>query len=186
MTINSGAMQETKPWTSFAKAADIPDWISKAYIESYRGPHGGEPEVPAASASVDAAVPAAFGDARPCSALNIALASAGRPAKAASAYYPAGDAGDVGPSLQLVTDHGGMLMDSVTVLLHRLGVGYTAIMAPVFEVHRSPNRGSAQHRAEKRPWHVGVPKASLGYTSSWFPPSTAKTSPRLNGCYQRS
>ena len=63
MTIDSGAMQETKPWTSFAKAADIPDWISQAYIESYRGPHGGEPEapeVPAASPSVDAAVPAAL------------------------------------------------------------------------------------------------------------------------------
>jgi len=63
MTIDSGAMQETKPWTSFAKAADIPDWISKAYIESYRGPHGSDPEAPeghAASASVDAAVPGAW------------------------------------------------------------------------------------------------------------------------------
>ena len=29
-------------------------------------------------------------------------------------------------------------MDSVTVLLHRLGVDYTALMTPVFEVHRSP------------------------------------------------
>ena len=44
MTIDSGARQETKPWTSFATTADIPDWISKAYVESYRGPHGGEAE----------------------------------------------------------------------------------------------------------------------------------------------
>ncbi len=38
-------------------------WISKAYIESYRGPHGGEPDAPdsaAAGASVDLAVPAAL------------------------------------------------------------------------------------------------------------------------------
>ncbi len=55
-----------------------------------------------------------------------------------SASNPADDPGGFGPSLQVVTDDGGMLMDSVTVLLHRLGVGYTAIMAPVFEVHRSP------------------------------------------------
>jgi glutamate dehydrogenase len=32
-----------------------------------------------------------------------------------------------------------MLMDSVTVLLHRLGVAYTAIMNPVFRVRRGPS-----------------------------------------------
>ena len=32
-----------------------------------------------------------------------------------------------------------MLMDSVTVLLHRLGVAYTAIMNPVFRVRRGPD-----------------------------------------------
>ena len=31
-----------------------------------------------------------------------------------------------------------MLMDSVTVLLHRLGVAYVAIMNPVFRVRRGP------------------------------------------------
>ena len=46
MTIDSGARQETKPWTSFTKLPDIPDWVSKAYIESYRGPHIGESEAP--------------------------------------------------------------------------------------------------------------------------------------------
>ena len=39
MTIDPGARQETTPWTTFAQSCDIPDWISKAYIESYRGPH---------------------------------------------------------------------------------------------------------------------------------------------------
>ena len=52
--------------------------------------------------------------------------------------YPADDPAGFGPALQVVTDHGGMLMDSVTLLLHRLGVDYTALMTPVFEVHRSP------------------------------------------------
>ena len=36
----------------------------------------------------------------------------------------------------MVTDDGAMLMDSVTVLLHRLGVAYLAIMNPVFHVRR--------------------------------------------------
>ena len=140
MTIDSGAMQETKPWTSFAKAADIPDWISQAYIESYRGPHGGEPEapeVPAASPSVDAAVPAALVTPAMLSE-QYRLGQCRAPGESCVCVYSAGDPGEIGPSLQVVTDHGGMLMDSITVLLHRLGVSYTAIMAPVFEVHRSP------------------------------------------------
>jgi glutamate dehydrogenase len=140
MTIDSGAMQETKPWTSFAKISDIPDWISKAYIESYRGPHGGEPETPdgpAAGASVDPAVAAALVTPAMLSA-HYRLGQCRPPGESCVCVHPVGDPGGFGPSLQVVTDHGGMLMDSVTVLLHRLGVGYTAIMAPVFEVHRSP------------------------------------------------
>ena len=39
-----------------------------------------------------------------------------------------------------------MLMDSVTVLLHRLGVAYMAIMNPVFRVRREPDRRAAGHR----------------------------------------
>ena len=140
MTIESGAMQETKPWTSFAKASDIPDWISKAYIESYRGPHGGEPDAPdsaAAGASVDLAVPAALVTPAMLGA-HYRLGQCRPPGESCVSVNPAGDPGGFGPSLQVVSDYGGMLMDSVTVLLHRLGVGYTAIMAPVFEIHRSP------------------------------------------------
>ena len=40
--------------------------------------------------------------------------------------------------MQIVTDYAPMLMDSVTVLLHRLGVAYKAIMNPVLRVRRSP------------------------------------------------
>ena len=43
MTIDPGAKQDLKPWTTFTQQQDIPDWIAKAYIESYRGPHGDEP-----------------------------------------------------------------------------------------------------------------------------------------------
>ena len=59
------------------------------------------------------------------------------------AVYPADDPTGVGPALQLVTDQSTMLMDSVTVLLHRLGVAYVAIMDPVFRVRRDPTGESA-------------------------------------------
>ena len=39
----------------------------------------------------------------------------------------------------MVADDAPMLMESVTVLLNRLGVAYVAIMSPVFRVRRSPD-----------------------------------------------
>ncbi len=55
------------------------------------------------------------------------------------AIYPLDDPAGFGPALQVVTDNGAMLMDSVTVLLHRLGVAYSAILNPVFQVRRNAN-----------------------------------------------
>ncbi len=137
MTIDPGPKQGLQPWTTFTQQQDIPDWIAKAYIESYRGPHSDEPGA-AATGPIDLTVPAAI--------VTPAMLSAHyrlgqyRPAgESRVAVYPADDPAGFGPALQVVTDHGGMLMDSVTVLLHRLGVGYAATMTPVFEVHRSPN-----------------------------------------------
>jgi glutamate dehydrogenase len=123
------------PWTTFTRTEDIPEWIFKAYTDAYRGPHRDEPEPPSA-VRVDRSAPTAL--------LLPAMLSAHyrlgqhRPAgESCVAVYPADDPGDFGPALQVVTEHGTMLMDSITVLLHRLGVAYTAIMNPVFEVRRS-------------------------------------------------
>ena len=57
------------------------------------------------------------------------------------------DPAGFGPAMQIVTDYATMLMDSVTVLLHRLGVAYKAIMNPVLRVRREPGRGAAGHPA---------------------------------------
>ncbi len=136
MTIDPGAKQDLEPWTAFTRQQDIPDWIAKAYVETYRGPHGKEPGA-TDNGPIDLTDPAAI--------VTPAMLSAHyrlgehRPAgESRVAVYPADDPAGFGPALQVVTDHGGMLMDSVTVLLHRLGVPYAAIMTPVFEVHRSP------------------------------------------------
>lgn len=129
MTIDPGAKEDVAAWTSFTQDADIPDWIVKAYTDSYRGSQedGSQP----GSAPALAVTPALL-------AAHYRLGRLRPPGESRVAVYPVDDSGGFGPALQVVTEHGSMLMDSVTVLLHRLGVFYTAIMTPVFEVQRSP------------------------------------------------
>jgi len=136
MTIDSGAQQDLKAWTTLTKNEDIPDWVARAYIESYRGPHGDEPGG-GETRTINLAVPAAMVTPAMLSA-HYRLGRHRPTGESCVAVYPADDPAGFGPALQVVADHGGMLMDSVTVLLHRLGVDYTGIMTPVFAVRRSP------------------------------------------------
>jgi glutamate dehydrogenase len=155
MTIDSGAKQDTTPWTTFTKASDIPDWISRAYIESYRGPHDKEAGA-AETGPIDLAVPAALLTPAVLSA-HYRLGQHRAPGESCVAVYHDDDPAGFGPALQVVTDHGGMLMDSVTVLLHRLGVSYTALMTPVFKVRRDPagDVRSSEPKAPRTPQYVG-------------------------------
>jgi glutamate dehydrogenase len=130
----STSLQGAVDWTTFAKPEDIPDWISKAYTDTYQGPRDddavadrGSADGPTVATAVTPALLGAhyrLGLHRPSGESRIAI-------------YPPDDAAGFGPALQLVTDNGAMLMDSVTVLLHRLGVAYAAIMNPVFQVRRN-------------------------------------------------
>jgi len=133
VTIDRGAKQDVGAWTSFTRSSDIPDWVSKAYIESYRGPqddagHDSPAPTPEAASLVTPAMVSA----------HYRLGECRKAGESCVCVHSAEDPAGFGPALQVVTDHGGMLMDSITVLLHRLGVDYTSIMTPVFEVHRSP------------------------------------------------
>jgi glutamate dehydrogenase len=134
MTIGSRPKQQTTPWTAFAEMSDIPDWISRAYIETYRGPHDNEPAT-TGTGPVDRNIPAAIVTPALLAA-HYRLGQHRPPGQSGVAVYPPDDPAGFGPALQVVTDHGGMLMDSITVLLHRLGVSYTALMTPVFDVQR--------------------------------------------------
>ena len=120
-------------WTKFNDSHEIPEWISKAYTDSYQGPHVAEAEADAGSApeliSAPAVTPALL-------SAHYRLGSHRPAGESRVAVYPHDDPGGFGPALQVVTDDGAMLMDSVTVLLHRLGVAYTAILNPVFHVRR--------------------------------------------------
>ncbi|MGA9488982.1 MAG: NAD-glutamate dehydrogenase domain-containing protein, partial [Mycobacterium sp.] len=121
MTVNPSS-RSTAPqdWAKFTGTDDVPDWIFTAYADTYQGPHDDE-----ANAVTPALLSAHYrlGQQRPAGESRVAV-------------YPPDDPGGFGPALQVVTDDGAMLMDSITVLLHRLGVAYTAIMNPVFHVRR--------------------------------------------------
>jgi glutamate dehydrogenase len=119
-------------WTKFTDSNEIPDWISSAYSDSYQGAHEDKTDTESATGSISApsVTPALLqshyrlGSHRPAGESRVAV-------------YPPDDSGGFGPALQVVTDDGAMLMDSVTVLLHRLGVAYAGIMNPVFHVRRN-------------------------------------------------
>jgi glutamate dehydrogenase len=109
--------------------------LLRAYMATYRGPHG---DAPGADAAITAPV-----DRSAMRMMSPALVNAhvrlGRHRSFGDtrvAVYADDDPSGVGPALQIVTDNASMLMDSVTVLLHRLGVAYTAIMNPVFRARR--------------------------------------------------
>ncbi|HYX99994.1 MAG TPA: NAD-glutamate dehydrogenase [Mycobacterium sp.] len=120
-------------WAKFSDSHDIPEWISKAYAESYQGPHGDEAEADSGSAPESPLAPAVT---PALLSAHYRLGSHRPTGESRVAVYPHDDPSGFGPALQVVTDDGAMLMDSVTVLLHRLGVAYLAIMNPVFHVRR--------------------------------------------------
>jgi glutamate dehydrogenase len=105
--------------------------LAHAYARTYRGPHGGaEPSGAEAAESAPPTVDPAL------IAAQLRLAHRRRAGETLVEVYQADDAGGFGPALQIVTDQAAMLMDSVTVLLHRLGVAYVALMHPSVRVSR--------------------------------------------------
>ena len=104
--------------------------IVEAYAATYRGLH------PAAVSNVDAAGEAEVSVPPELIAAQRNLARRRRVGETLVEVFDADDPGGFGPALQIVTDQATMLMDSVTVLLHRLGVAYVALMHPALRVRR--------------------------------------------------
>ena len=131
MSLKPGAINNTDG----AVDAEVVDRLIPAYLATYRGPHG---DAPGAEAAVTGPL-RGLGDGLDTKALVEAQYRLGSQRLAGAtnvAVYQADDAAGFGPALQVVTDNASLLMDSVTVLLHRLGVAYTAIMNPAFRVRR--------------------------------------------------
>jgi glutamate dehydrogenase len=113
--------------------------LARAYMVTYRGPHG---DAPGADSAVTAPVDRTALGRLTSPALVDAHLRLGQHRSFGDtrvAVYAEDDLRGFGPALQIVTDNASMLMDSVTVLLHRLGVPYKAIMNPVFRVRRGPS-----------------------------------------------
>jgi len=113
--------------------------LARAYMATYHGPHG---DAPGADAAITAPVDRASLGTLVSPAMVEAQYRLGRHRSFGDtrvAVYADDDPAGFGPALQVVTDNAAMLMDSVTVLLHRLGVAYTAIMNPVFRARRGPS-----------------------------------------------
>jgi glutamate dehydrogenase len=118
---------------------DVNAGLGRAYLATYHGPHGDAPE---ADTAVTAPVDRSGVGRLVSPALLAAHSRLGKQRSIGEtkvAVYGSDDPTGVGPALQVVTDQSSMLMDSVTVLLHRLGVAYVAIMNPVFRVRRDPS-----------------------------------------------
>ena len=134
MTVNPGAGAIEGPTEKAILPASL-DKLARAYIATYHGPHGDAPVSDAATGPVD------MGAAGKLMSPNLLSAhyNLGRRRQVGEtlvAVYPSDDPGGFGPAIQIVTDHATLLMDSVTVLLHRLGVAYKAIMNPILRVRR--------------------------------------------------
>lgn len=165
MSVNPGAVGKPADPAAGAAAPQLsPDQVARlahAYLDTYRGPH----DAPAADSSVTLPVdmstrqmigPAMItshhrlGRRRPIGDTRVAV-------------YGADDLAGFGPALQIVTDYTPMVMDSVTVLLHRFGVSYTAIMNPVFRVQRGPTG----ELLDIRP-HAEVGASQEGVDETWI------------------
>ena len=136
MTINPGAGAIEGATERAVLPASL-DKLARAYIATYHGPHGDAPISDAATGPVD------MGAAGKLMSPNLLSAhyNLGRRRQVGEtlvAVYPSDDPGGFGPAIQIVTDYATLLMDSVTVLLHRLGVAYKAIMNPILRVRRGP------------------------------------------------
>jgi glutamate dehydrogenase len=160
MTVNPGTGTGVGGSTASPRLSqDTIARLARAYMATYRGPHG---DAPGADSAVTAPLQRTVaGLVSP--ALVDAHLRLGRHRSSGDtrvAIYADDDPAGFGPALQIVTDNASMLMDSVTVLLHRLGVAYTAIMNPVFRARRGPSGDLlAVEPASDAPFGDGIDEA---------------------------
>ncbi|CAN5358782.1 NAD-glutamate dehydrogenase [soil metagenome] len=139
MSVNPGATGFESPVEWAKLTPDRVEAIRDAYLATYRGPHGGAPATDDDSADTGAMPRVDTADRVPTALLaaHYRLAQHRANGETRVGAFSAADTDGFGPALQVVTDYDGMQLDSVTVLLHRLGVAYVAIMSPVLQVRRN-------------------------------------------------
>lgn len=153
-------------WTHLSQDAvdEMNSAMGAAYLATYRGPHDGVPHADADDSGPLVQVNAQDVVPPELIAAQERLAH-GRPAgETLVAVYGSDDPAGFGPALQIVADQAAMLLDSVTVLLRRLGVTYVALMNPVFRVRRSPTG----ELLDVRPQSAEADTGADGFQESWI------------------
>jgi glutamate dehydrogenase len=132
--------------------------LAAGYSATYRGPHGDAPQTPLDSADTGALRLPPVSQRVPSQLIEAQMRLAHNRPVGETVVAVYGDDVPFGPALQIVTDQATMLMDSVTVLLHRVGVAYSALMNPVFRVRRGPEGDllDVQPRPDHAPGADGV------------------------------
>ncbi len=112
--------------------------LMRAYVDSYRGPQGDAPVIGERGLTAPVQVRAHQVVTPELLAAHGRLGFTRKRGITNVATY-GDDRRGFSPALQLITDDTPMLLESVTVLLNRLGIAYVAILSPVFRVRRSPD-----------------------------------------------
>ncbi|MFZ2176395.1 MAG: NAD-glutamate dehydrogenase, partial [Rhodococcus sp. (in: high G+C Gram-positive bacteria)] len=86
------------------------------------------------------------------------------PAQAVTVVHRPGDEDGIGPSLQIVNDDMPMLVESITSLLNRLGIGISEFIHPVIPVRRSPDGSLEEILVDED----GVEAPAGARTESWI------------------
>jgi len=112
--------------------------LMRAYVESYRGPQGDAPAIGDRGLTAPVQVRAQQVVTPALLAAHSQLGFARKAGHTNVAVYD-DDRQGFGPAVQVVAEEAPMLLESVAVLLNRLGIAYIAILSPVFRVRRSPD-----------------------------------------------
>jgi glutamate dehydrogenase len=134
MTVNSGVTFDGS--VEWEKSTEARAALTQAYTATYRGPQGDAPMAGDASTTGPVQIRAQRIISPALLAAHRRLGRCRKPGDINIAAYAEDDPGGFGPALQLITAQAPMLVESVTVLLHRLGLAYLAMMSPVFRVRR--------------------------------------------------
>ena len=145
-------------WEKFAPG------LMRAYMESYRGPQGEAPAIGDRGLTAPIRVRAQQVLTPAVLAAHGQLGFSRKPGETNIATYADDDPRGFGPALQVVADEAPMLIESVTVLLNRLGVAYVSIMSPVFRVRRSAD-GVLE---DIRPLSRKAEAVAHGHDESWI------------------
>ena len=136
--------------------------LAGAFVAAYRGAHDDSSDDRIDLAGADDPASAERVVSRDFVRAHHALGARRAPGQTSVAAIAGDDGSGIGPALQIVTEQAPLLMDSVTVLLHRLGVAYRSISNPVFRVRRDADGDIEQIAA------AGPDGADGGSDETWI------------------